>query len=185
MRISQDKLDKLSLGNEEIFHDIFTEFYPKVKSFARGFLKDADEAEDIAQTVFINLWLHRERLATVADLDAYLYVSTRNRVLNVIASAKAPHLSLDETEYRMAGADNPQDDLAAHDQRLLIDLIVANMPKQRQTVFRMSRVEGLPNEEIARRLGIRQKTVENHLNLALREIRKGIVLAYLLLTAWG
>ena len=46
------------------------------------------------------------------------------------------------------------------------------MPQKRQQVFRMSREEGKTNEEIARELGISKKTVENHINAALRELRK-------------
>ena len=58
------------------------------------------------------------------------------------------------------------------------------MPSQRQQIFRLSRVEGLSNEEIAIKLGIKKKTVENHLNLALKELSNIIsitILIYIML----
>ena len=69
--------------------------------------------------------------------------------------------------------------------RLLIDMIVENMPPQRQTIYRMSREEGLSNDEIAERLGLQKKTVENTLNLALRQIREMLKFLILLLLPWG
>ena len=60
----------------------------------------------------------------------------------------------------------------AQEKRFQIDHHVAQMPQKRQQVFRMSREEGKTNEEIARELGLSKKTVENHINAALRELRK-------------
>ena len=57
------------------------------------------------------------------------------------------------------------------EKELLIELTVAQLPDKCRQVFRMSRMEGLDNEEIARRLAIAKKTVENHLNIALKRIR--------------
>ena len=59
---------------------------------------------------------------------------------------------------------------------LLEKLTVGRMPKKRKAIYEMSRREGLSNDEIAIRMGISKKTVENHLNLALKEIRKTLLL---------
>ena len=64
-------------------------------------------------------------------------------------------------------------------------MTVENMPPQRQAVYKLSRVEGLSNDQIAEKLGLQKKTVENHLNLALGEIRKVLKMFILLLLAWG
>ena len=68
------------------------------------------------------------------------------------------------------------DDIAARiDQKdllLLIELAVDKMPPQRQRIFRMSRIDGIPQPEIARQLGISLKTVEYHIHEALAELRK-------------
>ena len=56
----------------------------------------------------------------------------------------------------------------------MIDLTVEQLPERPRQIFRMSRIEGLNNEEIARRLEITVKTVENHLNIALKRIRHAL-----------
>lgn len=63
-----------------------------------------------------------------------------------------------------------------HDLLLLIQLAVEKMPGQRQRIFRMSREEGIANDEIARRLGISTRTVENQISRALSELRKLVTL---------
>lgn len=83
------------------------------------------------------------------------------------------------------GQTSPIEQIEASDLQLLIDMTVENMPPQRQAVYKLSRVEGLSNDQIAEKLGLQKKTVENHLNLALGEIRKVLKMFILLLLAWG
>lgn len=185
MEISQETIGKLIQGEHRAFRLVFKTFYPKVYGFALGFLKDADDADDMAQTVFLRLWTHRESLANVQNLDAYLYTITKNTVLNHIASQKA--FMIDISTMRDLGADHAStlEQIEAQDLQLLVDMIVENMPNQRQKVYRMSREQGLSNDEIAEQLGLQKKTVENHLNLALGEIRKMLKILILLLLNWG
>ena len=53
-----------------------------------------------------------------------------------------------------------------------------------RSIYRMSREEGLSNEQIAEKMGLQKKTVENHINLALRDIREMLKILILLLTTW-
>ena len=184
MEISQKTIDGLVQGEQQAFRLVFKTFYPKVYNFALGFLKRAEDADDVAQTVFIRLWTRRERLHSIHNLDAYLYTITKNTILNHISSQKA--FTIDISAVRDIGSGHPsaQDQIEAQDLQLLIDMIVENMPSQRQTVYRMSRDQGLTNDEIAEKLGLQKKTVENHLNLALGEIRKMLKILILLLLNW-
>ncbi len=58
----------------------------------------------------------------------------------------------------------------------MIDITVNQMPDQRKLIYKMSRVEGIPNGEIAEKLGISKRTVENHLTAALADLRKVVKL---------
>ena len=75
--------------------------------------------------------------------------------------------------------------MVAKDTQLLIDMVVENMPQQRQMIYRMRREQQLKNDEISQRLGLQKKMVENHLNLALKEIKKAVYLMILLPWYWA
>ncbi|WP_373736107.1 sigma factor-like helix-turn-helix DNA-binding protein, partial [Bacteroides heparinolyticus] len=80
----------------------------------------------------------------------------------------------------------PHDELIAKDLQLLMDMVVSKMPPKRKLIYELSRKKGLSNEQIAEKLGIQKKTVENHLNIALNELRETLslsVLLYLILSA--
>lgn len=77
-----------SQGSQTAFRHIFDQYYPKVLSFALGLLKNHDDAEDVAQTVFIKMWSKREMFLQVENFDSYLYSLTRNTTLNFIAGRK-------------------------------------------------------------------------------------------------
>lgn len=69
------------------FERLFSRLYPRVKQFAMQLLKHEDEAEDVAQNVFAKLWLMPEKWRE-DNVDSYVFVMTRNHVLNVIRYRK-------------------------------------------------------------------------------------------------
>lgn len=80
MRIMENEneiLKSLASGDQQVFSWLFRRYYLKVRSFAYGFVKDADEADDLAQTVFIKIWDKHEIFSYVKNFDAYLYTLTK------------------------------------------------------------------------------------------------------------
>ena len=175
-------MKRIAAGDELAFQQLFDIYYPQVRGFVLSFVKNVDDTEDIAQSVFINLWQKRDLLAEVINPNAYLYRMGRNAIMNFFAKKNNMRpLSLGVNQDRSLIA-TPQDLLEMQDTKLLIDMVVCNMPKQRRQVFIMSRNEGLSNDEIAKRMNLSKKTIENHLNLALKELRKVLKCLFLLMS---
>ena len=82
--------------------------------------------------------------------------------------------------FRPLVTDDTEELLFAQELKGLIDLKVEQMPPQRRQIFRMSRVEGLNNDEIAAHLNISKRTVENHLTAALSDLRRMLKIVLLL-----
>lgn len=170
----------LSNGDSKAFELLFLRYQPKLVYFFTGFVHDDEIAQDLAQDLFFNLWNNRSKLSDIRLFQSYLYQMARNILYNYYDH------SLVQEKYGMAQflspsvSDDPEEQLFASNLQELINLRVDQMPPQRRQIFRMSRMEGLNNEEIANRLNINKRTVENHLTVALADLRKMLKVSILL-----
>jgi len=149
-------------------------YFPKMKYFISHFVKSDAIAEELSQDIFMKLWENREKLNRIQSFNSYIYRMSKNIALNYLEHKYVEDTYLEnyhgETEATIEG------ELYAREIELLEQLTINQMPAQRKTIYEMSRKKGMKNEEIATALGISKKTVENHLNLALKEIRKALIL---------
>jgi RNA polymerase sigma-70 factor (family 1) len=185
MEIDRETILLMSKGDKKAYETMFRRFYPKVHRFVAMLLKNKDDADDVCQLIFLKIWNKREKFTDVRDFDSYLFILTKYTVINYISSRHVMPIDIDSLPDRYSNESSPFDDVVAKDTQLLIDMMVENMPQQRQMIYRMSREQHLKNEEIALQLGIQKKTVENHLNLALKEIKKALYFVFLLTQLWG
>lgn len=174
--------EKISMGEEGAFRTLFNIYYPKVLAFITCIVKEQSDAEDIAQDIFVKIWERREMLPDhVTSLTGYIYRMSRNAALNKLRrSANLQYVSeLDQhaSDYsESASGTEIENEYYAREKALFIRLVVNRMPKQRRLIFEMSRYHGLDNQSIADILHISKKTVENHLSLALKELREALAI---------
>ena len=165
-------IQKLALGDHDAFRHIFMKYFPKMKYFITHIVKSEAIAEELSQDVFEKIWRNRAELSDLRSFSSYLYRMSKNIAINYIE-----HKYVERTyiqDYKAELDFSIEEQLDANEIKLLIMLEVEKMPEQRKKIFMMSRFENLKNEEIAKELNITKKTVENHLNLALKQIRKTI-----------
>ena len=159
------------------YEHIFQRYYPMVLRFVRGMLKDTVMAEDVAQNIFMKLWINRKTLQKDSSLKNYLCVLARNEVLNILKSKTKTSLTFQPQLQDMDTSSQSsmvEDWFNFVETNARIKNDVESMPPQRQAVFKMSRYEQLSNIDIAIRLNISVRTVEKHLELALKDLRKSI-----------
>ena len=169
---SRNLLENIAQGDNEAFKTLFEVFFPKVKVFLVKFLKDEVAAEDISQDIFVKIWTFREALPDIRSFNAYIYRMTKNAAMNHIRGCKS---QIDISKMSILDDKDIEAEYYLKEKELLIRLVVDQMPSQRQRIFKMSREEGLSNDEIAKSLGIAKKTVENNITLALKELRDVII----------
>ena len=155
-----------------MFEGVFREHYGALCQYACNMLRDRDDAEEEVQALFLAFWERRETILISTSLKAYLYRSVHNRCLNRIK-----HLSIRD-EHRQhvtyvgeASTLSPMDALAGQELGERIEVAMKQLPEQCRRVFYLSRFEELRYGEIAERLGISAKTVENQIGKALRILR--------------
>jgi RNA polymerase sigma-70 factor (family 1) len=182
MEREDEYIRALSEGDEKAFELLFLRYQPKLIYFFTGFVHDEEIARDMAQDLFFNLWINRGKLAGVHSFCSYLYRMARNALYNyydhtlVLEKYDAAQL------FTSLSVSDTEEQFFAKELQDFINLKIEQMPPQRRQIFKMSRVEGLDNEEIALRLNISKRTVESHLSSALADLRKllGITLSLFL-----
>lgn len=176
VNLESDYLRRLGNGDHLAFEGLFVLYYPKVKNFLKGFIKDAELASDMAQDIFFKVWINRKEISGVVSFRGYLFRMARNMVYDYFEHcAVQERHNLKESEVTGSLClDIVEEEIYAKELSLLIDIAVDKMPSQRKKIFIMSRKEGLSNDEIAARLEISKRTVENHLTQALSDLRKVI-----------
>lgn len=175
--MTDEDIRKIAEGDVRAFHNVFFEYYGQVKQFSYFVLKDIDAAEDIAQEVFIKVWTGRGVLPEVRNFRNYLFQISKNTMIDHIRRETAMVLRNNVFAGRAFSRDDSfENDFIAKETQGAIDEIVGNMPPKRREVFILNRVQGKSNDEIAELLGLSKKTVENHLHLALKELKEKLPL---------
>lgn len=161
--------------DEQAFHVLYTRHWKILLAQALIKLGSPEEAEEVVQTVFINFWRRRHTLQLRFTLATYLASMLKYEILDLLARQKK------ETVLKQAlMSDQPVEDCSTLERldyeqlREDIERTIAALPEKCRLVFRLSREEGFSGKQIASSLHISPKTVEAHMNRALRLLRASL-----------
>ena len=174
-------LRQLREGDMGSYETLFHRYYPTFFAFARGMLKDAGAAEDIIQNVFMKIWIHREALDETMSIKNYIYVLSKREVFNYLRAKYNTHVVLTEDMMTLEQSSSTTD---YRELREAVQSVIDTMPPKRRSVFCLSRFKSLTNQEIADKLGISIRTVEKHIELALRTFKEQLGSFFALFVGW-
>ncbi|RPE13520.1 RNA polymerase sigma-70 factor [Chitinophaga lutea] len=163
-------VDLLNAGNRAAFDEIYHRHWKSLYRTAYRVLKDEGACLDLLQDIFIWLWEHRGHLE-VRVLHAYLSMAVKYKVANYIRQLKVRPSLFEEVEKLEIPDTATISALALNELKTIIAAFTEELPERCRQVFYLSRIEYLSNKEIAARLGVSEKTVENQLTIALKKLR--------------
>jgi RNA polymerase sigma-70 factor (ECF subfamily) len=166
----------LSKRDEAAFEQVFKTHYKNLHAYAFTILKDEDEAEEMVQQVFFKLWERSEHLSFSGSIAAYLYRAVHNESLNFIKHQKVKAGHQLHVAYSMKNkSEQAQPKMIRKELENKFRQALNELPEQCRTVFQLSRFEDMKYKEIADKLDISVKTVENHMGKALKLLRTKLV----------
>jgi len=164
---------KFKSGDVDAFEALFKSYYQPLVGYGRTIVKDADEAEDIVQQVFISVWEKRSELEIHTSLRAMLYKAVYNSSLNRLKHGEVRRNY--SKEIKLASSVSfTQEDVQYKELQKKINDAIDLLPEQCAKIFKMSRFDQLKYQEIADILSLSVKTVENQMGKALKLLRENM-----------
>lgn len=162
-------------GCHASYDRLYEKYWAYVFELAYARTKDLSLAEDITQGLFLRLWEKRQSL-NILSIRSYLFISVKNSVLNWI-KAEQRRYSLTDTLDALteADADTGSDYAVLYRELLAVhDQVIGRFTPAQQEIYQMRFNEDLTTKEIAGRLGISRKTVQNQLHHCVTKLRKAL-----------
>jgi RNA polymerase sigma-70 factor, ECF subfamily len=177
----QSLIRKLRKGDKEAFELIFNKYKEKLYFFALGYLHSSSEAEEVIQRVFICLWENRRTLIEALSLKDYLYKAVINKVYNYFKHLAVRQKYLDHiATQELLEDDNSQQSIYFNDLKGTLDDLIERLPARQQQIFKLNQQDGLSHHEIAARLGLSVRSVENQIYRAMKYIKENLSKEYFL-----
>ena len=168
-----EKLLSLLIDRDKsAFSEIYSRYWPLLYKHAFRMLKDGNESEDVVQEVFTKLWHKAPTLQPDISLGAYLYVSTRNAILNFFSKNQVHHAYLTDLGQFLDQTYEITDHRIR--ERILAKLIedeIQKLPPRMREVFELKRKQNLSYKEIAGVMNVSELTVKTQMNKAISTLR--------------
>jgi RNA polymerase sigma-70 factor (ECF subfamily) len=165
----------LNKDSEEAFESVFKTHFKGLYAYACTLIRDSIMAEEIVQNIFFKLWEKNEELAIRESVAGYLYRAVYHESLNYLK-----HLKVREAYHHYAMNQEQSGNNSLHNLELKeleerLSAALSELPEKCRTIFQMSRFEELKYHEIAERLELPVKTVENQMGKALKLLRLKLI----------
>ena len=165
----QDSQFTLHHTEKTLFSEIYQQYWKELCAIAAKITRDKAAAQDIVQEVFLS-FLKKEKSKRIDNIHAYLIQAVKYQCFNWFRDARIANEHLVRMDKALVeNTTENQVDLAFTNKA--VEDIVKGMPSRCREVFELSRFQQLTNEQIAAKLNINQRTVENHITAALKILR--------------
>ncbi|UOE51020.1 sigma-70 family RNA polymerase sigma factor [Mucilaginibacter sp. SMC90] len=173
-------LSLISEGCKPAFDAIYNRYWKHVYNTAYQRLNDTERAQDIAQDVFVQLWIRGSK-APIENLPAYLLVAARNGVFKFMEK-ESRYAALPDAAQEIESTLGRADANVLHDEFLkAFHELIDTLPPQQRIIFHLRFDEGLSSQQIADQLQISPKTVRNQMGKTLATLRKSLFLLHIVL----
>jgi RNA polymerase sigma factor (sigma-70 family) len=174
-------IQQLRAGDELAFKTLVAAYQDMVYNTALGIVQNTEDAEDVAQEVFIQVYRSIDQFKGDARLSTWMYRITTTKALDHIRSRKRKKrfafiTSLfganDELLHEPVDFQHPGIILNRKEQAALLFRMIDQLPDNQKVAFQLHKAEELSYQEIAEVMGLSVSAVESLLFRARQNLRK-------------
>jgi len=168
-----DLVHRIKYGEKEAYQELFNKYAPKIYHFSLSYLKNDADAEELVQDVFLKVWEKRKILDSTQNIKTYIFKIAINTIYDFIRRKNIENAFNDfAKENYETNSNSTWNTIVLEDMQATLKKLVAQMPEQRRKVYKLSKEDGLSNEEIAQKLKLSKRTVENQLYRAVAFLKE-------------
>jgi len=162
----------LGEGDKAAFESIYNRHADALFRFVNSRIASKEDSQEIIQEIFIWLWTKRASLHNVQSLRAYLFSAAKHSLFNYFRSAKVrKRYAEDFIRFESTHKNATEQEMNLQDIHGSLEESLSSLPERCQTAFRLSRIEHMPIRDIAQKMAISTRTVENYITQALKHLR--------------
>ncbi|WP_236636796.1 RNA polymerase sigma-70 factor [Sinomicrobium soli] len=158
-------------GSQKAFRVLFDQYWETMFRKANSILRNREVAQDVVQEIWINLWHQRTQLE-ITNFEAYIFRSVRYGCYKYLKNNKFNTTQLQIIDSLSLTRPDIENRHNLEWTEKEINRSLNELSPRCQEIFRLSKMEGATNEEIAFKLGISKRSVENQVSLALKTVRQ-------------
>ncbi len=163
---------EMKRGKEYAFDFFFNYYYPGLCVYAQRIVSlPEQEARDIVQDVFVKFWNDCKKIDIQFSVRSYLFVSVKNKCFDVLRKNNR-NIKVQEISNEHDIADASFETYILSELETLFSKSLTKLPERCREIFELSRLHGLKNREIAAKLNLSEKTVENQITKALHILKE-------------
>ena len=168
-------IKRAQAGDESAFNEIFKRYKNFVEGILYQYLKDKDEAKDIANIVFLKVHQKLSSFTKYNSFGGWLRILTNRTAVDYLREMKNKSTVLGDLDARLAEEstnDSTEDDLA---NQITYNQIVAefeNFPEQHKTICKRFYIDNLTVDQISNALNIPTGTIKSTLFRARKQIKQ-------------
>ena len=171
------------IKNNTEFENIYVTYYSRMKRFAQEYVMSEEDAENIVQDVFLDLWEQQFVFMSHSKLMAYLFTATKNRCLDFLRHKSAVRKGTErlmeqhdiELQMKLQSLEALDDGIFSEpDIESVVQKAIETLPEMCRKIFVMNKIEGKKQKAIAVELNISLNTVESQMAIAYKKLKEAL-----------
>lgn len=167
--------DEVCTGNQRAYSLLHQHLYSKLFIYVKRITKDEELADDVIQETFIRLWLKKEIIGKIDNVNGYFFAAIRSMCCNYLRNIKNLETKKEALVF-LDIQDSIEDIITKKEvilkQRQVIEAALSKLPARQREIMRLRFFESLNCSEIGKVTGIKYQSVANHMYRAVQTLRE-------------
>ena len=171
MKTEQELVEGVKEGIAHAFDRLYEVYSCRLYNFALSILKSNQDAEEVVQNTFFKIWEKRHTLNSNHAFKSFMFAIAYNVTVDMLRERLKEKKYRENILVKAIANYNMEETIEFGDLLEQVDKIVNELPQRKNEIYHLSRIDHLSYDQIAEKLNISVKTVENSINFSMNFIK--------------